>query len=169
MMRQADSAVRMLLRLQEARRKLEARPEDHDRAERAEHITAVLMKQVFDTPAPPRRPPPPAEPTAVIARSAKRDAAIPPEPPHPTRVSSHDPETRKHATETSARQPAPPAAEQPKPARHPLESPRKRALIDAHCFGPREPDPNRRYPGENAAMLLMARREAKRGADPDAT
>ena len=168
MMRQADSAVRMLLRLQEVRRKLEARPEDHDRAERAEHITAVLMKQAFDTPAPARRPPPAAEPAQVM-RGAKRDAAILPEPPHPARVSSHGPETRKHATETSARHPAPPAAEQPKPARHPLENPRKRALIDAHCFGPREPDPNRRYPGENAAMLLMARREAKRGADPDAT
>ena len=73
MMRQADSAVRMLLRLQEARRKLEARPEDHDRAERAEHITAVLMKQAFDTPAPARRPPPAAEPAQVIeGREARR-------------------------------------------------------------------------------------------------
>ena len=87
MMRQADSAVRMLLRLQEARRKLEARPEDHDRAERAEHITAVLMKQAFDTPAPARRPPPPAEPAQVMrgARSATRQSR----PNRRTRPASH--------------------------------------------------------------------------------
>jgi len=40
------------------------------------------------------------------------------------------------------------------PERH-YESPARKAMLDQAMFGRREPDPNRRYPGENAAMLLQ--------------
>ena len=35
----------------------------------------------------------------------------------------------------------------------------KAAIIDQFLFGRREPDPNRRYPGESGAQLLMRRQE----------
>ena len=35
----------------------------------------------------------------------------------------------------------------------------KAAIIDQFLFGRREPDPNRRYPGESGAQLLMRRHE----------
>ena len=35
----------------------------------------------------------------------------------------------------------------------------KAAIIDHFLFGRREPDPNRRYPGESGAQLLMRRQE----------
>ena len=43
MMRQANAATRSLLRLQAARRKIEADPQAYDRGERIEHHMTVLM------------------------------------------------------------------------------------------------------------------------------
>ena len=54
MMRQANSAMRVLLRLQAARAKLEADPEACGRADRREHFTAAILAEALsDDPAPP--------------------------------------------------------------------------------------------------------------------
>ena len=65
MMRQANSALRLLLRLQEARRKLEADNVACDRAARAEHVAIALMAAALAQPAQSpdlAAPPPAAEP-----------------------------------------------------------------------------------------------------------
>ncbi len=83
MMRQAQSAMRVLLRVQAARGRLEANNEAYDRAERAEHVTASLMAQALaDLPV--------HHPTNT-----------------PTRVSLPDTESTESQTETPARFPAP--------------------------------------------------------------
>ena len=52
MMRQANAATRSLLRLQAARRKIEADPQAYDRGERIEHHMTVLMTgAIADQPA----------------------------------------------------------------------------------------------------------------------
>ena len=51
MMREANSALRLLLRLQEARRKLEADNVACDRAARAEHVAIALMAEALQQPA----------------------------------------------------------------------------------------------------------------------
>ncbi len=48
MMRQAQSAMRSLLRLQAARRKIEADPKAYDRGERIEHTMTALMTQALE-------------------------------------------------------------------------------------------------------------------------
>ena len=58
MMRQANSALRMLLRMQEARRKLEADNAACDRAAWTEHCTLRLMAEALAAPPPTAQAPP---------------------------------------------------------------------------------------------------------------
>src|SRR5437763_466627 len=58
MMRQADSALRLLLRMQEARRKLEADNAACDRAAWTEHCALGLMAEAIAAPPPTAQAPP---------------------------------------------------------------------------------------------------------------
>ena len=109
------------------------------------------MKQAFDTPAPARRAPPPAEPTPVIARSA-RSATKQSRPKRRTQlcVSSHDPETRKHKTDDTRETPSPArrrtAKTRPAPAREPPQArPHRRALLRPPRTRPKPPLPGRKW------------------------
>ena len=144
MMREADRAQRALERMQAARRKLYANPDTTDAAERTEHITMVMLAEALaqmpePTPAPTPVTPRPAPP-AVEAQASLTE----------TPVSKTTDRPRKHKNETPARQPE-----------RPRESAARLALIDKFLLAPREPDPNRRYPGESGAQLL-----ARRQPDP---
>ena len=121
MMRQAKSAIRELKRLQAERREIESNPEACDRGERIEHITTVLLNEGLN------------DPEAVIASTARRQETLPrpnpqastpapasPDLAPPQSVSSHDPETRKHKNETTARFPDPPGPAYPRARQTPL-------------------------------------------------
>lgn len=95
MMREANSALRLLLRMQEARRKLEADHVACDRAARAEHVAIALMAEALAQPA-----------------SSPAVAATPPEP------QPSEPRIESGASEAPAKAGAEPAAavEEPSPA-----------------------------------------------------
>ena len=143
MMRQAERAERALQRLQAASKKLYADPAATDAAERTEHVIIATLAD-------------------AQAQMPEPDPALCPVPaklvqPQPALVSKTSEQPRKHKNETPARQM--PSAQ----AERPYESPARRAMLDQAMFGRREPDPNRRYPGESGAQLLMRRRQ---DADP---
>lgn len=152
MMREADRAQRALERMQAARRKLYANPDTTDAAERTEHITMVMLAEALA-----QMPEPTPAPTPVTNRPAPPAVAAQATSPTETSISKTTDQTRKHKNETPARQM--PSAQ----AERPYESPARRAMLDQAMFGRREPDPNRRYPGESGAQLLMRRRQ---DADP---
>ncbi len=102
MMRQANAAVRVLLLLQAARRKVEAHHETCDRGARAEHITGILMAEALD-PAP-AAPIDPAEETVITPPTQMP-------PPVEALISPHDPKTPKQKTETPPRHVAPKSRE----------------------------------------------------------
>ena len=143
MMREADRAQRALERMQAARRKLYANPDTTDAAERTEHITMVMLAEALA-----QMPEPTPAPTPVTNRPAPPAVAAQATSPTETSISKTTDQPRKHKNETPARQPE-----------RPRESAARLAMIDKFLFAPREPDPNRRYPGENGAQLL-ARRES---------
>ena len=119
MMRQANAATRSLLRLQAARRTIEADPQAYDRGERIEHHMTVLMtgaitdrppvspddpeSRTTETEILPRHPAP--TPALGIASQAQpgvaTQASCTPPPVSPYNPESHIPET-----ETRPRQPA---------------------------------------------------------------
>ena len=143
MMREADRAQRALERMQAARRKLYANPDTTDAAERTEHITMVMLAEALA-----QMPEPTPAPTPVTNRPAPPAVAAQATSPTETSISKTTDQPRKHKNETPARQPE-----------RPREGAARLAMIDKFLFAPREPDPNRRYPGENGAQLL-ARRES---------
>ena len=141
MMRQAERAQRALERLQAASTKLYADPAATDAAERTEHVTIATLAEAIE-----QMPPP--DPAANIA--------IAPPAPHrgePRSVSKTTEQPRKHQNETTPRQTPPTQPDRP------YETRARRAMLDQAMFGRREPDPNRRYPGESGAQLLMRRQE----------
>ncbi len=80
MMRQAQSALRLLLRMQAARQKLEANSEARERAAWTEHCALGLMTQALSPqPQPAEIAKPPAPPPASAARSQPKPA----QQPHP--------------------------------------------------------------------------------------
>ena len=106
MLRQADSAIRLLLRLQANRKQIETNPQAYDRGARLEHITGVAMTQALA--GPPVSPHDPKSQNHAIETPARQRAALTPviarpterltptqEPPHPTSVSRHDPDPAK--------------------------------------------------------------------------
>lgn len=120
MMRQAQSAMRSLLRVQAARGKLEADPKAYDRAERIEHHMTVIMTEAI---AGQRRissndPESQNQKTEILPRQTiKANALSPPDapalsapPPAAIRppVSRSDPKSHTVETETQPRPPIPP-------------------------------------------------------------
>ena len=150
MMRQAERAERALQRLQTASKKLYADPAATDAAERTEHVIIATLADVLA-----HMPTPDPAANITIAPPAPRRG-------EPRAVSKTTEQPRKHQNETTPRQ-TPPT----QPDRlH--ESPARRAMLDQAMFGRREPDPNRRYPGESGAQLLMRRREQQSDAPQSA-
>jgi hypothetical protein len=98
MSRQSDSSLRMLLRMQAARQKIEANPEARDRAAWTEHCALNLMAQALSPPPTIPEPPPPphlSRPAgevatqSVAAEGATGEAQLPqPEPEPVARPSS---------------------------------------------------------------------------------
>ena len=108
MMRQAQSAMRSLLRLQAARRKIEADPKAYDRGERIEHTMTALMTQALE---PNVSPDDPESQNHVIrfCRDTPKPALItttePQPPPIHQPVSPDDPKSQNHVIEIPPRQP----------------------------------------------------------------
>ena len=95
MMRQANSHLRSLLRLQAGRRTTEADHKAFDRGERIEnHLTILMTQAAFGSPV--SDDPHPHAPLPLAA---------PPDEPAEDTVSSHDPESHPKKSETPIRQP----------------------------------------------------------------
>ena len=98
MMRQAQSAMRSLLRLQAARRKIEADPKAYDRGERIEHTMTTLMTQALEPNVSPDDPEPRityvdfAE-TTRNPPSPPRHSPSRPQPPNPSHPTIRSPRT----------------------------------------------------------------------------
>lgn len=133
MMRQADSAIRLLFRLLANRKQTESDPQDYDRGARLEHIAGVAMTQVLaeapvsyhdpesqnhTTETPARLS---ADPIAKIITKPAERAVATQDLPHPTPVSSRDPESRETETETPPRQATRWRPVRPDPADFPLD------------------------------------------------
>ena len=120
MMRQAQSAMRSLLRLQAARRKIEADPKAYDRGERIEHTMTTLMTQALEPNVSPDDPEPQNHVIEILPRQpepAVTTTAQPEPPPTPQSVSPHDPKSQNHVIEIPPRQPEPAPTQRWRPAR----------------------------------------------------
>lgn len=150
MMRQADSAIRLLLHLQAGRKRIEANPKEYDRGERLEHITGVAMTQALaNRPVSPRDPESqnhttetPARQPPAIAGPAPRITASP--------VSPCDATSRTTETEILPRQKSGPPPSQtglrrPDPADFPIDpallTPDQGEIARGGCVGARESRP----------------------------
>ena len=171
MMRESNSALRLLLRLQEARRKLESDNVACDRAARAEHVAIALMAEALQQPETSRD-------TAAIAQ-----AAAPPISPTPAKQRAPEPAAAVEEpsppcgrAQGEGIEPAAPVEQQPdilaEAEHYAILYPERAALIrrlgrlpDNPSFGPPDDDlVQALVAGDSPALAALDRSFAEAGA-----